>query len=370
MRGKGPSLAWVILAVVLILSMASPVLAQSGRATISGLVKDTSGSVVPGVTVTATNRGTNAVTTVVTNADGLYSTRNLPLGTYVVTFSMPGFKPFTRDGIELHLGDVITLDHTLAVGGLADAVTVTADASMLGKGNAEIGTTLASDIVTDLPVDMSGGRSILAWAYAVTPSVEGEGKGNAWNSHVAGGAEFTNEVILDGTSAVIQIGGWVGESSPPLEAVDEFKVQTSGIPAEYGRTAGGVFNYSLKSGTNKFHGSAVGALRNEVFNANTWQNNYLKATDPGNKEHDRAQDRQYLGSVSVGGPIIKDKTFFYCRVRGLPAVAVRARRLRPDRADRAFPGRRLQRAPEHRRRAARRRRRRATPSTPGRSGTR
>ncbi len=315
MRSKGPMLAWAILAVALILAMASPALAQSGRGTISGLVKDASGSVVPGVTVTATNRGTNALTTAATNADGLYSFRNLPLGTYSVAFSMSGFKPFTQDGIELHLGDVLTVDHTLIVGGVADAVTVTADASMLGKGNAEIGTTLSSDIVTDLPVDMSGGRSILAWAYAVTPSVEGEGKGNAWNSHVAGGADFTNEVVLDGTSAVIQIGGWVGESSPPLEAVDEFKVQTSGIAAEYGRTAGGVFNYSLKSGTNTFHGSAVGALRNEVFNANTWQNNFLKATNPQNaKEYDRAQDRQYLGAFGLGGPIIKDKTFFYVTV--------------------------------------------------------
>jgi hypothetical protein len=311
MRSRGPTFFWAILAVAVVVFATSPALAQSGRGTIAGLVKDASGSVVPGVTVTATNRGTNAVTTAVTNADGLYSFRNLPLGTYSVGFSMSGFKPFTQDGIEVHLGDVITLDHTLTVGAVADAVTVTADASMLGKGNAEIGTSLASDVVTDLPIDMSGGRSILQWAYAVTPSVEGEGKGNAWNSHVAGGAEFTNEVILDGTSAVIQIGGWVGESSPPLEAVDEFKVQTSGIQAEYGRTAGGVFNYSLKSGTNKFRGSAVGALRNEVFNANTWQNNFLKATHPGDKQYDRAQDRQYLGSVSLGGPVIKDKTFFY-----------------------------------------------------------
>jgi len=209
MRSRGSTFFWAILAVALVLS-ATPALAQSGRGTISGLVKDASGSVVPGVTVTATNRGTNAVATAVTNADGLYSFRNLPLGTYSVNFSMPGFKPFTQDGIELHLGDILTVDHALIVGAVADAVTVTADASMLGKGNAEIGTTLASDIVTDLPVDMSGGRSILAWAYAVTPSVEGEGKGNAWNSHVAGGAEFTNEVILDGTSAVIQIGGGVG----------------------------------------------------------------------------------------------------------------------------------------------------------------
>ena len=88
------------------------------------------------------------MTTATTNADGLYSFRNLPLGTYSVTFSMSGFKPFTQDGIELHLGDVITLDHTLAVGGVADAVTVTADTACSARRNAEIGTSLASDIVT------------------------------------------------------------------------------------------------------------------------------------------------------------------------------------------------------------------------------
>jgi len=110
MRGKGPIVAWAVLAVALILSMAAPALAQSGRATISGLVRDASGSVVPGVTVSAKNLGTNAVTTATTNADGLYSFRNLPLGTYAVSFTLQGFKPYTRDGIELHLGDVVTLD--------------------------------------------------------------------------------------------------------------------------------------------------------------------------------------------------------------------------------------------------------------------
>jgi hypothetical protein len=304
-----------ILAVALIVWMAAPALAQSGRGTISGVVKDASGSVVPGVAVSAMHRGTNAVTTATTNADGLYSLRNLPIGTYAVSFTLEGFTPYTQEGIGLGLGAAITLDHALAVGGLADAVTVTADASLLQTGNAEIGTTMTSSVVRDLPLDISGGRSMLQFAYAVTPSVEGEGKGNTWNSHVAGGAEFTNEVVLDGVSAVIQISGWAGESSPPMEAVDEFKVQTSGIPAEYGRTAGGVFNFSLKSGTNQFHGSAFGSLRNETLNANTWQNNYLAATNPGNADdYKRAEDRQYLAGLSLGGPIIKDKTFFYLSV--------------------------------------------------------
>ena len=311
MRGRGFTLTWAILAVALVLSMAGPALAQSGTGTISGLVKDPTGSVVPGVAVSATNRGTNIVTTAVTNPNGLYSLRNLPIGTYAVSFTIQGFRPHTRDGIEVRLGSAITLDQTLEVGGIEDAVTVTADASLLQTGNAEIGTSLTSTVVKDLPLDVSGGRSILIFAYAVTPSVEGSQRNNTWNSHVAGGADFTNEVVLDGTSAVVQIGGWVGESSPPMEAVDEFKVQTSGIAAEYGRTAGGVFNFSLKSGTNNIHGSVLGTMHNEALNANTWQNNYLRALNPGNPSYERASDRQYDGAFSLGGPIVKDKTFFF-----------------------------------------------------------
>ena len=156
MRGRGLTLAWAILAVALVLSMATPALAQSGRGTISGVVKDASGSVVPGVTVTATNRGTNAVTTVTTNADGLYSLRNLPIGTYSVNFTLPGIQALHAGRHRARTsGEAITLDHTLAVGGVADAVTVTRGHGMLlNRANAEIGTSMASDIVTNLPAQL------------------------------------------------------------------------------------------------------------------------------------------------------------------------------------------------------------------------
>ena len=311
MRGRGFTVAWAILAVALVLSMATPTLAQSGRGTISGVVKDASGSVAPGVTVSATNRGTNAVTTVTTNADGLYSLRNLPIGTYSVNFTLSGFAPYTQEGITLALGETITLDHTLKLGGVAEAVTVSADTALLNRANPEIGTSMASDLVTNLPLNFAGGRSLENFAYAIAPSVEG----NNWTSHINGGADFTKEVVLDGTSAVIQIGGHIGESSPSMDAVEEFTVQTSGIPAEYGRTAGGVFSFSLKSGTNQIRGSAYGFLRNEALNANTWQNNYLAGTDPENADdYERAKDRQYLAGASLGGPIIKDKTFFFLAI--------------------------------------------------------
>ena len=304
-------LRWAVLCVALIFGLAATAQAQSGSGTISGLVKDESGASVPGVAVTATNTGTNAATEAVTNNDGLYSIQNLPVGTYSVSFSLTAFQPYTQDGIKVGLAEAIKLDHTLKVGTLQDAVTVTADTSLMNTSNAEIGTSMTNEIVTDLPLSVSGGRALENFAYAIVPSVEG----NNWESRINGSAPFMKEVVLDGTSAVIQIGGHIGESSPPMEAVEEFTIQTSGIPAEYGRTGGGVFQFSLKSGTNQFRGSVYGFLKNEKLNANTWQNNYLAGANPEDAdEYQRAKDRQYVAGASLGGPIFKDKTFFYVAV--------------------------------------------------------
>ncbi len=311
MCSRTPKMRWVVLCVALMFVMAAAAQAQSGSGTISGLVKDESGAAVPGVTVTATNTGTNAVTVATTNNEGLYSLRNLPLGTYSVSFSLTAFTPYTQEGIKIGLAEAVTLDHTLTVGTLQDAVTVTADTALLNTSNPEIGTSMTNEIVTDLPLSVSGGRALENFAYAIVPSVEG----NNWESRINGSAPFMKEVVLDGTSAVIQIGGHIGESSPPMEAVEEFTIQTSGIPAEYGRTGGGVFQFSLKSGTNQFRGSVYGFLKNEALNANTWQNNYLAGSDPENAgEYERARDRQYVAGASLGGPIIKDQTFFYLAV--------------------------------------------------------
>ena len=302
------STRWALsLAVALVLSCAAA-WAQSGRGTITGVVKDSGGGVLPGVTVEALHVATNVKTVATTSANGLYSIPNLPLGTYRVTFTLQGFSTLRHEGITVGLTQVVTLDTTLGVGGLQDAVTVTADAPVLSAATAEVGTTMKNSVVTDLPLSVSGGRSLENFAYALTPSVEGDN----WTSRIAGGLPFTKEVVLDGTSAVIQIGGHIGESSPPMESVEEFKVLTSGIAAEYGRTGGGVFNFSLKSGTNALRGTVYGYIRNEALNANTWQNKYMAEAYPSRaSEFEKPNDRQYIGGASVGGPIFKNKTFYF-----------------------------------------------------------
>jgi hypothetical protein len=297
----------LILGVVLMLAGTTG-WAQSGRGTITGVVKDSSGAVLPGVRVEALHVATNVRTAATTNGVGLYSLLNLPLGAYSVTFTLDGFSTLRHENITVGLTQTVTLDAVLAVGGLQDAVTVTADAPLLSTTTPEVGTTMKNDVVTSLPLSVSGGRSLENFAYALTPSVEGDN----WTSRIAGGLPFTKEVVLDGTSAVIQIGGHIGESSPPMESVEEFKVLTSGIAAEYGRTGGGVFNFSLKSGTNRFRGSAYGYVRNEALNANTWQNKYMSEAYPGRAgEFKKPNDRQYIVGTSVGGPIFKDRTFYF-----------------------------------------------------------
>jgi hypothetical protein len=161
-------------------------------------------------------------------------------------------------------------------------------------------------MITDLPLSFSGGRQVENFAFAVTPSVEG----NSWTSYIGGGPAFSKEVLIDGVSATSQITGHIGESSPSMEAVQEFKVQTSGMSAEYGHTSGGLFNFTLKSGTNDFHGSAFYYGHNEALNANTWMNNW--------RGLERAVDRQNLYGFSAGGPVWipkvyngKNKTFIF-----------------------------------------------------------
>lgn len=138
---------------------------------------------------------------------------------------------------------------------------------------------------------------------------------------MGGGQAFSKEVLIDGISATAQIQGNFLETPASMEAIQEFKVQTSGMSAEYGRTSGGVFSYALKSGTNEFHGSVLHYGRNEALNANTWMNNWNLSQNPGSSRYKRARDREVLWGGSVGGPIKipgvyegKDRSFFFFAV--------------------------------------------------------
>ena len=273
--------------------------AQSDRGSITGTVKDATGAVIPNARVTATNVDTGVQTTATSNGLGLYTVLNLPIGKYNLAFSKEGFKSFERKGVTLGVGQVAEIDASLEIGAVGETITVTEEAPVLETQTSQTGTRIKGSVLSDLPLTVTGGRGLDTYALAAVPGVEG----NGWETHIAGSAAFTKEVTIDGTSAVMQIGGHIAESSPSMEAIQEFQVETAGQRASDGRSGGGVYQYTLKSGTNSFHGSAFGFMHNEVLNANTWWNNF--------EGKERPVDRQFDYGFSAGGPIVKNKTFYF-----------------------------------------------------------
>ncbi len=276
------------------------------RGTFVGTVTDPSGAAVPNVKVAAIQTATNLRVDTVTNSVGQYRIPNLPVGAYRLSFEAPAFKTAVREGVTLAVADVLRIDVVLEVGSTSESLTVTAEAPILQTETPEMSTLMNTKQVVDLPLGFSGGRYAENFAYKLSPGVGGDN----WTAHINGAPSFSKEVVLDGASASIYISGHLGESSPSMEAIQEFKVQTSGMSAEYTRTSGGVFNFVLKSGQNQYHGSGMYEWHNESFDANTFANNFYGRP--------RLRDRRNDWALSLGGPVgipklkvFKDKWFFY-----------------------------------------------------------
>ena len=290
----------------LLLSVAVCSWGQLNRGSITGLVTDPSGAAVPAAKVVVQNQGTNAATDTVTNEAGQYNLPNLPVGVYSISVESANFKRTTRKDVELNVSQVARVDVTLEVGSTAESVTVSAEVSRVQTDSPEVGTSLNHDQMKDLPLSIAGARLVENFAYAVTPGVSG----NSWTSNINGSTSFSKETLLDGATVTTYLAGHFGESSVSMESLQEFRIQTSGMSAEYGRAQAGVFNYVMKSGTNEIHGSAYGMLRNEALNANTFANNARGVRRPPDRHHNYA--------FSFGAPITipkiysgADRTFFY-----------------------------------------------------------
>ena len=293
------------LAIVCVLT-SSFLLAQLNRGSLTGTVTDSTGSVIPNAKLTIRNNATGAQYEAVTNENGQYNAANLPTGQYVIAFESPNFKRAERKGIDLGVTQVLRVDATLEIGSVTDSVSVTAETPRLQTDSPEVGTSLSNKQLIDLPLTFAGARVAENFAYLVTPGVSG----NTWTSNINGSSSFSKESLLDGATVTTYLAGHFSESSVSVEALQEFKIQTSGMSAEFGRAQAGVFNYVMKSGANQVHGSVYGALRNEALNANTAANKF--AGRP------RGLDRRQNFAFSGGAPIIipkvyngKNKSFFY-----------------------------------------------------------
>lgn len=292
----------VFLGMVLSLALAGGLWAQSNRATITGTVTDPTGAVIPGVQVTAMNLDTAVPTKTISNDDGIYVVPNLPPGRYSLEFTRGGFETLKHEAITLESTESARVDATLKIGAVTTQVTVTTNAPVLDLEKPTEGTNLNGKIVTDLPLSIyGGGRSVEDFAVALTPGYSPIS--SPYGAVINGGQWFTKDYTVDGTSGTTNIQGDSMESGPTMEAVQELQAQTSGLDAQSAITGGGVIAFNLKSGTNALHGSAFLYGHNELLDANTWTNDYTHTPKP--------QQRAWDYGFSLGGPIIKNKTFFF-----------------------------------------------------------
>jgi hypothetical protein len=271
--------------------------AQVDRGTMNGTVTDSTGAVIAGVEVTTTNldNGLNAVVT--TSANGLYTILNLPAGRYSLTFQKTGFHELERKGVTLSVLQVAEINAVLQVGQASESISVTDDSPVIDTETSSIGADIKATVVADLPLNVSGGRDIENFAFAVMPGVEG----TPYQTTIDGTQNFTKEVKIDGTSSTATIQGDQMEAGPSMEAVQELDAQTSGLSAENSSTNGGVELFTIKSGTNQFHGSAFGYGHNEFLDANTWTND--------NEGIPKAESRFWDYGFSAGGPVVFPKLY-------------------------------------------------------------
>ncbi len=282
--------------------------AQIDAGSIVGTVTDGQGGVLPGATVVAVQEGSGFKMTETTNSKGQYTFPNLKIGKYVITAEMSGFKKAVRSGVQLHVQERLQADFKLDVGAMTEEVTVVGEAPLLNTQTGEMGHVVDQKQLTDLPLlgrryaELSllqtgvvpGGRQLAG--LGEDTSFNANGNPGTWNNYSLDGADnnsgSTN--LQERSAQVIQ---------PPVDALEEFRVQTRTYSAEFGKSAGAVINASIKQGTNGFKGTVFGFLRDEKFNANTFENIAAgRAKGPYN---------QYIGGFTLGGPIKKNKLFIF-----------------------------------------------------------
>lgn len=286
----------------------STIFAQVEQGVLLGTVADQSSARIGGALITMTNQGTN--TTTVTRTDTAGSFRSIPLrtGTYSISVEAAGFKKLLRRGVTLKIQDEVRLDLTLELGATADQITVTADAGLLQTNEASRGQVIENKKIVDLPLN---GRDYLQLAL-LTAGTNVPPPGSRFQGFSSGGFRVShNNYLLDGMDNNSNQQAAQGRSpqviSPSVDAVQEFKVQTTNYSAEFGRNVGGVVNVVIKSGGNDLHGGAFHFVRNEAFNAR----NFFQA--PGTKIP--VFRRNQFGGF-IGGPIVKNKTFFFVDYEG------------------------------------------------------
>jgi len=294
------ALVLCLIGLVVLFATSSKAGAQVAAGEITGIIHDSGGGAVPGATVTVTNLATNQQRVVNSTADGAYTAASLAPGEYRLDVELTGFKPVRREGVRLATGEKARIDFDLSLGDIREQVTVVGDSPIVRAETASLGTVVEHEQVVQLPLN---GRLFIMLA-AIAPGVALPP--NSVLPRINGGRPRTNEYLFDGISVLQPEPGQVAYN-PIVDAVQEFKIESNSPPAEFGRFNGGVVNLTTKSGSNLLHGNVFEFLRNEHLNAT----NYFQTANTTKPEYRR---NQYGGML--GGPLVKDRTFFFVDYQG------------------------------------------------------
>jgi hypothetical protein len=289
----------------------APAHAQTGAASITGLVTDSTGAAAPGATVIAINQATNVEYSGTSNTAGNYTIDALPVGTYVVKSSLSGFKTSTTRPITLEAKQIARLDFKLEVGALEDTVEVVGQAPVLQTESATVGEVISGNTVQSLPLNgRNPGQLALLLPGAITVNPRGFtniGNVNLNRPFVNGNREQTNNYTVDGLDVNETIDNRIAYQPTP-DALAEISVETNNYAADTGNVAGAVISNVVKSGANQLRGNVFEFYRNSDLDANTWENNRSNAP--------RQERKQHIFGATLGGPLIKDKLFFFADYQG------------------------------------------------------
>jgi hypothetical protein len=309
----------------LLLASLTCVRAQSTNASLTGRVTDPAKALIVDAKVSAVSAGTNARYETATNGSGEYYLANLPPNSYRVEIERPGFKKLVKPDVVLHVQDTLEIDFEMTLGPVSETVTVEAGTPLLNTESGTVSTVIDRRLVENLPLN---GRSFQT-LVTLTPGVVLTA--TAFNDQgqfsVNGQRADANYFTVDGVSANFGVTGFIAmhqtasgalpalsasggtNSLVSVDAMQEFRVQTSSFAPEFGRTPGGQVSIVTRSGTNAFHGTLFGYFRNDVLDARDWFVNFNNLPKPAERQND-------FGGV-FGGPVLKDKTFFFFSYEGL-----------------------------------------------------
>ncbi len=306
----------LFLSLLLALSLAPMLLAQSSQANVSGLVTDGQGAVIIGAEVNLRSAATGLLATSTTNDSGFYALRALPIGRYTLTVEKPGFKKLVRTDLNLTTGQSLEFNLTLEVGAVTESISVSAAASSIETRTSDVSQLIEAKTIEDMPIGDRRSMNIIGLTgAAVFVNYDAGGKPNF---SLAGGRTQSQNFFIDGgTAQNMRLGIGQVDLDPPVETVAEVKILSNSYSAEYGGSAGGVVIATTKSGTNQLQGTLFEYFRNEKLDAA----NYFAPIVDGRRQ--RAPLRYNVFGGTVGGPIRipklyngKDRSFFFFAYEG------------------------------------------------------